>query len=105
MKKYKLSFWFEHWRVCLWDKVNGVAIPDHHSLPISEELAKELDELLDEWSGFLDPNDNYKAWWTREQKVDFLNKSNEVYDSLIRELGSDYEVTNDVRERSLNNEV
>jgi len=111
MEKYKLSFWFEHGGGYLWGKSKetqdkyGYCV-NALKLPISSDLYYQLQRLSHDYIDFLDWSDPGKSCqWTQEQKVDFLNKSNEVYDSLIRELGSDYEVTNDVRERSLNNEV
>jgi len=105
MIKYKMSFYFDFGGACIWDDgFKGGAIMNIRRLPISTELVGELENLMYEYSGYLDwdypPN---PSPWSKEEKIDFLRRSTIVYEKLRNELGSEYEIINKVRELSLNN--
>lgn len=102
MSKYQLRFWFEHGGTCIWgmnDKAKqeyGYSIKNN-VLPISKDLVKNLNLLEKEYATHLDwdypPN---PSPWTEEHKVDFLNRATLVYKKLRDELGSDFEIVNEV---------
>ena len=103
-KVYKLRFWFEHGGICLWGmndnakKSYGYAI-SNNSLPISEKLMGELNELEEEYGGFLNWDDPMApSPWTAQQKEAFLKRSYEAYEELIKELGSEFEILYEVRD-------
>jgi hypothetical protein len=102
MAKYVLKYWFEHGGTCLWS-ANDAAKEDfdyaidNEKLPISKELVRELDLLEKEYHGYLNweyPPDPLP--WSTEQKVDFKNRANMLYLKILSELGSDFEIINDV---------
>lgn len=102
MSKYQLRFWFEHGGFCIWsinDKAKekyGYAVRND-ALPISEDLVKEIDALENEYATYLDWNcPQNPSPWTKEHKTDFFYKATIVYQKLQKELGSDFEVTNEV---------
>jgi len=104
MCKYILQFYFEHGGYCLWEisdnagKDYGCALKND-MIPISESLINELDSMNDEYATYLDWDEPQNPpLWTEEHKVDFLNRANIVYEKLKRELGSDYEIINDVED-------
>ena len=100
--KYILKYWFEYGGICLWS-VNdsaknkfGYAI-DNDKLPVSKSLINELYALEEEYQSSLDweyPPD--PSPWTLEQKQDFKNRANLTYLKLLSELGSDFEVINEI---------
>lgn len=102
MSKYVLRFWFEHGGICIWG-VNGKAKEDYgyaiesNKLSISIELLNILDGLESEyvnclnWESPMDP-----APWTKEDKKKFKVAAIKAYEKLINELGSDFEVINDI---------
>jgi len=102
INKYHLKFWFEHGGICIWganEKAKnkyGYAI-EQKDLPISAGLIRELNDLEDKYVTFLDweypPN---PSPWSEEQKHDFLNRATIAYEKLKAELGTDYEVENNV---------
>lgn len=102
MAKYILRYWFEHGGTCLWavndNAKNKFNYPiDNDKLPISKDLTEELYTLEEEYHGYLHwdypPN---PSPWTLEQKHDFKNCANMSYFKLLSELGSDFEVINDI---------
>ena len=102
MAKYVLKYWFEHGGACLWSANDaakeefGYAI-DNERLPISKELVSELELLENEYYGYLDweyPPD--PSPWSTEQKIGFVNRANKLYMKLLSELGSDFEIINEV---------
>ncbi|MDR0571160.1 MAG: hypothetical protein LBG71_08135 [Clostridiales Family XIII bacterium] len=102
MSKYKLRFWFEHGGYCLWgmnDEAKekyGYPI-ENHALPISEALTMELNALEKEYATYLNwdcPQD--PSLWTKKHKADFLNRATSAYEKLKYELGSDFEISNEV---------
>jgi hypothetical protein len=102
LSKYYLRFWFEHGGFCIWSINNqanekyGYAI-NNKSLPISKDLLKEIDNLEEEYATYLNWNcPQNPSQWTKEQKTDFYDKANKVYLKLKEELGSDYEIVNEV---------
>lgn len=100
--KYILKYWFEHGGICLWsaneNAKNRFDYPiENRLLPISEELIEELNNLEEEYKGYLNWSDPVApSPWTQKQKDDFRKKANEVYYKLISELGSDFEVINKI---------
>lgn len=102
MALYVLKYWFEHGGTCLWS-VNEVAknkfgYPvDNDKLPIPKELIDELYALEAEYHGYLNweyPPD--PSPWTYEQKLHFKNRANQVYHELLLQLGSDFEIINEI---------
>ena len=102
MSKYQLRFWFEHGGTCIWG-MNTMAKEKYgypiknEVLPISAELIKKLNALEQEYATYLDwecPSN--PSPWTIEQKTDFLNKTTAIYEKLKTELGSDFELINEV---------
>ena len=102
MGKCILRYWFEHGGTCLWSVNDNARNKFGHSidnddLPISKELTVELNTLEDEYHGYLDwdypPN---PSPWTSVQKQDFIYRANMSYLKLISELGSDFEVINEL---------
>lgn len=102
MAKYILRYWFEHCGPCLWS-VNDNAknifnYPiKNESLPISKAIIDELYLLEEEYHSYLDwdypPN---PSPWALEQKNDFIKRANIVYEKLLLELGSEFQVINDI---------
>lgn len=102
MKKHQLRFLFEHGGHCMWgmnDKAKkkyGYAI-ENSRLPISNELIDKLDLLQKEYSTSLDwDNPLNPSPWTEEHKKDFYERAEKVYEELKRELGSKFQITNEV---------
>lgn len=102
MAKYVLKYWFEHGGTCLWSINNDAknkfdyAI-DNEKLPISKALVDELYELEAEYHNYL--NWDYPpspSPWTLKQKNDFKNRANVTYLKLLLELGSDFEIINEI---------
>lgn len=104
MTKYILKYWFEHGGICLWsandNARNKYDYPiDNRELPISKNLIDELYALEEEYHDYLDwnyPPD--PSPWSEEQKQDFKNRANIAYHKLVTELGSDFEVINQIDE-------
>lgn len=103
MKKYQLGFWFEHCGPCLWGmnaeakKVYGYAIRPC-DLSLSKELMQELDALENEYHTYLNwdsPSD--PSPWTEAHKRDFLHRAMIAYNKLQVELGSEYEIRNELQ--------
>lgn len=104
MEKYVLRFWFEHGGICIWGKNEaakekyGYSI-ENYELPISEELINLLDSLESEyvkcinWDSPLD-----ESPWTKEERLRFIDNANYAYAKLVKELGSEYEIINDITE-------
>lgn len=102
MSKYVLKYWFEHGGTCIWsmndDARNkfGYAI-NNEELPISKTLVNELYALETEYHSYLDwdypPS---PSPWTEEQKNDFTNRANDLYIKLKLELGSNFEIINEI---------
>jgi hypothetical protein len=102
MLKYVLKYWFEHGGNCLWSMNDearikfGYAI-NNEELPISKALVDELYALETEYHGYLDweypPS---LSPWTLMQKDDFKSRANELYHRLRLELGSDFEIINEI---------
>ena len=101
MSKYQLRFWFEHGGICIWginEKAKekyGYAI-NNHSLPIPEDLIKELDALEREYATYLDwdfPQD--PSPWTQKQKNDFLYRANLACEKLKNNLFLEFEIQNE----------
>ena len=102
MAKYLLLFWFEHGGICIWGKNEatkekyGYAI-ESNELPLSKELINILDNLelsyarSLNWASPLEP-----APWTKDERDMFRKEANEAYDRLIKELGPDFEIINDI---------
>lgn len=100
--KYKLRFWFEYGDICIWGMNDntkeryGYAI-ENSSLPISKEVINELNDLEKEYQSYIDWNEpQNSSLWTEEHKHDFINRANIVYEKLKKELGADYEISNEV---------
>ena len=100
--KYIIRFWFEHGGICLWGKGDatqekyGYAI-ENTALPISSKLANKLIDLEEEYSTCL--NWDYPpgpSLWTEEQKSDFKKRATTVFNKMQIELGSDYELLNEL---------
>lgn len=102
LSKYVLKYWFEHGGTCIWsmndearDKF-GYAI-DNHKLPISKPLIDELYALEEEYHGYLDWDyPPLPSPWSWEQKNDFKNCANILYLKLKLELGSNFEIINEI---------
>jgi len=102
VSKYQLSFWFEHGGFCIWSKNNnakekyGYAIKND-ALPISEELACEINVLKEEYATYLDWDEPQNpSPWTVEHKADFYSRATAVYEELKNELGSDFQIANEI---------
>lgn len=102
MNYYQLRFWFEHGGPCIWgmnDKTKrkyGYAIKSD-SLPISINLANEINNLEEEYGTYLDWSSPQRpSSWTKEQKIDFINRANLVYNKLKNELGTKFEIINEI---------
>lgn len=102
MKRYILRYWFEHGGICLWsvneNAKNKFGYPiDNDKLPVSKDLIDELYALEKEYHSYLDwdypPN---PSPWTIEQKYNFKNRANAAYWRLLSELGSDFEIINEI---------
>ena len=99
---YRLRFWFEHGGFCIWgmnDKAKekyGYPIKND-SLPISDGLVQELNSLEKEYATYLDwdypPN---PPLWSDEHKADFKDRATIVYEKLKDELGSEFQVDNEI---------
>ena len=103
MSKYQLRFWFEHAGSCIWasnDEAKskyGYSIKKN-SLPISKKLKTQIDILAEEYTTYLDWNcQQNSSCWTCEHKADFYNRAVLVYENLIKELGPDFEIKNDIK--------
>jgi len=93
MGKQKLRFSIDY-GCCLWGNDGGIS---NNSLPISNSLTKELDDLLEEFDTSLDwnyPPD--PSPWTKEQFIEFFDRAAMAYQKLQSELGSDYEIINNL---------
>ena len=104
MNKYYLSFWFEHGGFCIWGMNDqekqkyGYPIANN-KLPILTELIKELNDLEEQYSIYLNweyPLD--PSPWTNEQKECFLQRVNEAYRRLKEELGLGFEIENQLHQ-------
>jgi len=102
MPKYIIKFWFEHGGICLWGQGEatqeryGYAI-ENTVLPISGELINELNDLEEEYSTYL--NRDYPpdpSPWTEEHKSDFIKRATNTFNKLQIELGSGYELLNEL---------
>jgi hypothetical protein len=102
MAKYILKYWFEHGGICLWsandNARNKYGYPiNNDKLPISKELINELYALEEEYYGYLEWDyPPYPTPWTEEQMQNFKNRANAAYLTLVSELGSDFEVINQI---------
>ena len=98
--KYKLEFMFD-WGsgTCVWsandeakEKFGSYPIGTH-DLPISDELKKILDALIDFYQLSMDfEKTNGDLLWNKEQIEDFRESTQEAYEALCEELGSEYEI-------------
>lgn len=102
MKKYVLKFWYEFGGVCIWGENKaaknkyGYAIGPE-DLPLSKELVDKINQMQYEFATIIDWDDPRKPTeWTHEHLDDFLRRSNEIYEELKKELGSKYDVINEV---------
>lgn len=99
MAKYVLKYMYD-WGsgTCLWS-VNEAAHKqydypiDLDDLPLSDELKKELDFLVDKHDEALDwdypPN---PLLWSEQEQADFISRAKKAYYLIVKELGDDYEV-------------
>ena len=91
--KQKLRFFFDYNGACLWN--NGAI--NHELLPISTDLANELNALCDEFDAKIDWNCPLSSIpWTQEQDDSFKHRATVVYEKLKTELESDYEIINEL---------
>lgn len=100
--KYVFKYWFEHGGTCLWsmndDARNkfGYAM-DNKKLPISKALVDELYALETEYHGYLDWDyPPAPSPWKLKQKNEFKNRANEAHLKLKLELGSNFEIINEI---------
>lgn len=94
MNKYQLCFFFDYGGYCLWGNDGGV---NYNSLPISVGLKSELNAMNAEFSTSLDWDDpKSPSPWTKEYSIDFNNRATIVYEKLKAELGSNYELKNEL---------
>jgi len=99
MAKFRLRFFFD-WGsgVCLWadnkEAEEKYDYPvDASLLPISDELKKELNHLIDNHDDALNWDDPRGGLlWSREQIEQFILRARDIYSRLCDELGSDYEI-------------
>ena len=69
---------------------------------MSEKTIELLDSLGDEFHGCLNWDDpTGPSPWTKEHFVDFRNRALEAYDILVKELGDEYEVINELNKFGL----
>ena len=102
MAEYVIKYWFEYGGPCLWSANesahNKFGYPIENSeLPISKDLADELYSLEDEYQSSLDwnyPPD--PSPWTPEHRKDFKIRANDAYLKLTLQLGSDFNVVNEI---------
>lgn len=102
MSKYMLSFWFDFGGICIWGMNDltkekfGYAI-ETKSLPLSNNLSDKIILLQEEYTTYLDweypPN---PSPWTKKHKLDFLKRASDICIEIEKELGSEYELVNDV---------
>ena len=102
MSKYQLRFWFEHGGGCIWGanyearQKYGYMI-ENEALLISDSLISELIALENEYATYLDwdypPN---PSPWTEEHKRTFSDKATLICEKLKNELGSDFDITNEI---------
>lgn len=99
MAEYELKFMFD-WGsgICVWsnneaaNRKYGYAV-ESESLPVSKELAEELNFLASKHDEALDwscPQND--LLWSVEEKAEFITAAEKVYNRLCGELGSDYHV-------------
>ena len=98
----RLRYFYEYTPHCLWadnedahDQFGyGIANKD---LPLSEKTRNLLDSLCDEFHTCLNWDDpTGPSPWTKEHFVDFRNRALEAYNILVKELGDEYEVINEL---------
>lgn len=103
MATYKIKFWFEHGGICLWGanditkRIYCYAIKNE-DLPLSTETIHELYALEEEYGSYLDwecPQN--PSPWTEEHKLGFILKAEQTYSKVVKELGANFEVINDIR--------
>ncbi|MCI8361262.1 MAG: hypothetical protein HFE86_08020 [Clostridiales bacterium] len=100
MAKYKLKFMYD-WScgVCVWSdnaaaRAKFQAYPiETKSLPISQELANLLNDLIDRHDTALNWEDPGRGLlWDQSQQAAFTEEAVSAYKRLCAELGPDYEV-------------
>ena len=101
MPTYKLKYMFD-WGsgVCLWscnkeakEKYGDYPIEEMEKLPVSAELRKELEFLINEHDKALNWDDpGGDLLWNDQQIADFKQRAAQAYEQLVRELGNDFEV-------------
>lgn len=99
MAKYVLKYMYD-WcsGTCLWsvnkeaDEKYGYPI-DLDDLPLSDELRKELDFLVDKHDEALDWDcPSNPLLWSEQEQTDFISRAKKAYYFVVKELGDDYEV-------------
>ena len=103
----RLRYFYEYTPHCLWadnedahDQFGyGIA---NKKLPLSEKTIELLDSLGDEFHGCLNWDDpTGPSPWTKEHDIDFYNRALEAYNILVKELGDEYEVINELNKFGL----
>lgn len=88
--------------MCFWGKNDdakeryGYAIPNN-ALPVSNNSIDTLETLETEYGSYLNweyPSD--PSPWTDEHKLDFIMRALALYFTLVKELGTDFELINEV---------
>ena len=100
----KLRYFFDAGSgVCLWagdeEARTRYDYPiDVVDLPISDALRAEGERLIESWNTAIDwDNPGGPSPWTESQRAEFLRASDAFYAALSSDLGSEFEVLNEVR--------
>ena len=99
--KYKIRLWFDFGGFCLWGMNEntkekfGYAI-DPRKLELTNLLINKLEELQNQYATYLDMSDPMAPTSWSKEKNDFFTSASEVCAKIQQELGSDYEIINEV---------
>ena len=100
--KYKLNFWFEWWADTAFLPANaatrdqfGIGWAAPELLPLTDETIEQI-HLLANW------HDDYLDWeypsdpslWRQDECDRFNAAAQAIYETVVRELGEDFEVRN-----------
>ena len=103
MAQYQIRYFFE-WGLdtCLWAD-NDMTREKYgypillSDLPLSPAFVSELERLCSEFQNGLNWDDPAApSPWSNSRRADFLRRAEAAYDQLVRELGSEFQVQNEV---------